>query len=133
MNDMYETKISDARWMAYDIPGNVGWITYMVCTILCLRNGANVLSIAAIIPTVLMFLGVVELIIERIAKLDRVLPKVRLYRGFGALTLGGVLGVVISMIGFVTRERQTLFIFMFAGALLCAVFAGLLFIGYKRR
>ena len=23
---MYESKISDAKWIAYDIPGNVGWI-----------------------------------------------------------------------------------------------------------
>ena len=27
--DLYETKISTTRWMAYDIPGNVGWILYI--------------------------------------------------------------------------------------------------------
>ena len=129
----YETKISDARWIAYDIPGNVGWITYIVCTILCLRNGVDALSIAAIVPAVLMLVGVAELISERIVKLDRVLPKARLYRGFGALTLGGVMGIVVSIMGFAVRERQTLFIWMLAGAALCAVFAGLLFKGYKRR
>ena len=28
---IYETKISDARWWAYDIPGNAGWIAYLIC------------------------------------------------------------------------------------------------------
>lgn len=32
---MYESKISDARWIAYDIPGNVGWIAFLVGLILC--------------------------------------------------------------------------------------------------
>ena len=26
---IYKTDISDARWIAYDIPGNIGWITYL--------------------------------------------------------------------------------------------------------
>jgi len=34
MNRLYETKISDKRWYLYDIPGNVGWIAYIVCVIL---------------------------------------------------------------------------------------------------
>ena len=133
MKELYETKITNARWMAYDIPGNIGWIAYIVCVILCLKNGIEILSLAAIVPAVLMLAGVAELISERIAKLDRVLPKARLYRGFGALTLGGVIGAVISTIGFVVHESQALFIWMFAGALLCAVFAGLLFKGYQRK
>ncbi|MBQ9168085.1 MAG: hypothetical protein IJX67_06730 [Oscillospiraceae bacterium] len=129
---MYETKISDAKWITYDIPGNVGWIAYLVTMILCLKKGVDALSIAAIIPAVLMLVGVAELISERIAKLDRILPKVRLYRGFGALTLGGVLGALIAVIGFAIK-KQTLFLIMLAGAVLCAVFAGLLFKGYQRR
>ena len=36
-----------------------------------------------------------------IAKLDRRLPKVRLLRGFGALALGGILGMAVSMLGLV--------------------------------
>ena len=27
---MYETKISTPLWIAYDIPGNVGWILYLI-------------------------------------------------------------------------------------------------------
>lgn len=32
---MYESKISDAKWIAYDIPGNVGWIAFLVGLGLC--------------------------------------------------------------------------------------------------
>lgn len=32
---MYESKISDAKWIAHDIPGNVGWIAFLVGLILC--------------------------------------------------------------------------------------------------
>ena len=31
---MYEGNISDARWIAYDLPGNVGWILYFIGLIL---------------------------------------------------------------------------------------------------
>lgn len=63
-----------------------------------LKQGINWFSILAIVPAVFMLIGVVELISERIAKLDWVLPKARLYRGFGALTLGGLLGIPIAAI-----------------------------------
>lgn len=26
---MYESKISVAKWIAYDIPGNAGWIAFL--------------------------------------------------------------------------------------------------------
>ena len=32
---MYESKISDAKWIAYDFPGNVGWIAFLVGLIPC--------------------------------------------------------------------------------------------------
>ena len=83
---MYETKISDARWIAYDIPGNIGWIVYIVTVIIALINKPDIFSYCAIIPSVLILIGIVELISERIAKLDRILPKARLYRGFGTLS-----------------------------------------------
>lgn len=27
---MYESKIRTALWMAYDLPGNIGWLLYFV-------------------------------------------------------------------------------------------------------
>ena len=99
MKQLYETKISDMRWYAYDFPGNVGWIAYIVCVILgFVRHGEYAaLNIVAIVPAVLMLIGVAELISERIAKLDRILPFTRLLRGFGALTLGGLLGLIVGL------------------------------------
>lgn len=133
MKEMYETKISDARWLAYDIPGNIGWIIYIVCLALCFRDGLSIFSVIAVIPAVLMLIAIAELISERIAKLDRILPKIRLYRGFGALTLGGIVGTLVSVLGFVICSDKILMVWMLAGSILCAIFAGLCFIGYKKQ
>ncbi len=100
---MYESKISNARWIAYDLPGNAGWIAYIVCLILLMKRGVDVFTVIAIIPALFMLIGVVELISERIAKLDFVLPRARLFRGFGALTLGGILGVTVSLGGLIVK------------------------------
>ena len=87
---IYVTEISNVRWMAYDIPGNVGWIIYIVCLARCFvvksdfisSRGLFVIMIIAVIPAIFMMIGIAELVSERIAKLDRKLPKVRLLRGF---------------------------------------------------
>ena len=130
---MYETKISDARWWAYDIPGNAGWIAYLACLFHCLKRGLNTFNIAALLPGGLMGLGVGELISERIAGLDRVLPKRRLLRGFGALTTGGIGGMIVSAFGLTTQKEKKYPAIMLAGSVLCALFAGLCWQGYKKR
>ncbi|MBQ8972146.1 MAG: hypothetical protein IJ074_03575, partial [Clostridia bacterium] len=56
-------------------------------------------------------------------------PKVRLYRGFGSLTLGGLLGILISVIGLLLSQGN-LCLWMLAGACLCALFAWLIFREY---
>lgn len=128
-NELYESKISDARWWIYDIPGNIGWIIYFVCFARLVRQGLNPFTVAVLVPAVLMLIGIIELISERIAKLDRLLPRKRLLRGFGSLTLGGILGAVISMIGVITVSCDY---WMLLGSVLCAVFAGLLYKGYRK-
>ena len=130
---IYETKISDARWWAYDIPGNAGWIAYLACLFQSLKRGLNTFSIAALLPDGLMGLGVGELISERIAGLDRVLPKRRLLRGFGALTTGGIGGMIVSAFGLATQKEKKHPALMLIGSVLCAVFAGLCWQGYKKR
>ena len=133
MDDLYETRISTARWLAYDLAGNAGWITWVVCAILCIKQGLSLFSILSIPPALLMLIGVCELISERIAKLDRILPKKRLYRGFGVLTLGGIAGIPVSIIGLIARSNGNLPLWMLIGAVLCAVFAGLCFKGYRKQ
>ena len=66
------------------------------------------------------------------AKLDRVLPKVRLMRGFGSLTLGGITGTLISVAGlaygcFLGEKELLLMAQMLLGGMLCGIFAGLIY------
>lgn len=141
-NTIYETNISDARWWAYDIPGNVGWIMYLICLIQCFvkqpafmqTSLVQISLLIGILPATAMVIGIVELISERMLKLDRILPKKRLYRGFGALTWGGFGGMVVGMnalfagvrVGYSLEACQHLALLAVGGAL-CAVFAGLIF------
>lgn len=128
-NNLYKTTISNIRWIAYDIPGNIEWITYIVCLTKG-RKLSTIKRVSEIIPGIIMIVGVIELISERIAGLDRILTKARLYRGFGMLTFGGLAGMATSVRGAMEKEKRSGF--MFGGGLLCAVFAGLLFQGYKK-
>ena len=130
---IYETKISDTRWWAYDIPGNAGWIAYLACLVKSMKSGLNAFNTLASIPCGLMLLGVGELVSERIAGLDRVLPKRRLLRGFGALTTGGIGGMIVSAFGLATQKEKKHPAIMLAGSVLCALFAGLCWQGYKKR
>ena len=148
MEELYETKISDARWWAYDVPGNVGWIMYIVVLVLSFVKQPSFMEVplvllcvvVGILPALAMIVGIVELISERICKLDRVLTKKRLYRGFGALTWGGFGGIIVSLTAFFTTLRAgysfaecTYLILMAVGGVLCFVFAGLLLKGYRKK
>lgn len=148
MEELYETKISDARWMAYDIPGNVGWIMYITVLILSFVNRPAFMEIplvlicmvVGVILAISMLVGIAELLNERCHKLDRLLTKKRLYRGFGALTWGGFSGIIVSLTAFFTTLRAgyslaecTYLILMAVGGVLCFVFAGLLLKGYRKK
>ena len=138
--NLYETKISDARWIAYDIPANLGWIAYIVALILIFTNDADcsksILTYLGVIPAVWLLIGIGELISERIVKLDRILPLRRLLRGFGVLTVASFSGFVLSAISFMIETIQEHFcvyhLIMMIGALVCGVLALLLFKGYKK-
>ena len=67
--EIYETEISDARWIAYDIPGNIGWIMYIICIVIFMKEEVNFFSVAVVIPAIIMLVGIIELISEKIAKL----------------------------------------------------------------
>ena len=137
MNSIYETKITTVRWMAYDIPGNVGWIMYLIgiykLFIKESRNDHKFFFVLLTIPAFLMLVGIIELIIERILKLDRILTGVRLLRGFGSLTIGGFLGVILSIITAKINISTNNFLMMLIGSFLCATFAGLILIGFKKK
>ena len=133
MNDLYETKIPTAQWWAYDFPGNAGWIIWLICTWKGLAQGISAFSVLSLILAVLMIIGIAEIISERIAKLDRILPRKRLLRGFGMLTAGGILGIPVSVLGIILNSNGSLPLWMLAGAAFCGVFAGLIYKGFRRR
>lgn len=138
---LYKTQIPDARWWAYDIPGNIGWIMYLVCLIRCFVIQpvcmdiplVSICLMVGILPAIAMLVGIAELISERILNLDRVLSKKRLYRGFGALTWGGFAGGIVGAnalfaamrSGYSIKECQML-VLLTIGGMLCALFAGLI-------
>lgn len=101
----YRTDISNALWWALDLPGNAGWIIYLVFYGLCLSHGMGAYALVALVPALLMGTGVVELVRERILKLDRILPKKSLFLGFGALTLGGLVGIITSTVGYFVKTE----------------------------
>ena len=143
---MYKTDITVKKWIVYDILGNIGWIAYIFVLGKCFVEkpdfmgawGLAAVVVLDMIPALMMLIGIAELINERIHKLDFVLPKIRVYRGFGALTAGGIAGAVISFLGVVyamivgVKENITYLYILFAGGVLCAIFAGLCFKGYKK-
>ncbi len=101
-------------------------------------RGMEMIVILAVVPAALMGVGIIELINERIRKLDRVLPRKRLLRGFGALTLGGITGMCVTSSGIIYRllianDVSIIYlVVMCVGAFLCTVFSGLLYKGYHR-
>lgn len=139
---IYKSNISTEKWLVYDIPGNVGWIMYLICLIRCFVKQPAFMEIPQVwlslvvgaLPAIAMVVGIVELISERILKLDRILPRKRLYRGFGTLIWGGLGGIVVGLnalaaglrAGFSAEECKLLILLAVGGAL-CALFAGLIF------
>ena len=131
---LYKTDISNALWWALDLPGNAGWILYLVFYCLCLSHGMGAYALVALIPAIIMIVGVVELVRERILKLDRVLPGKSLYLGFGALTLGGLAGLPISLVGYFVLADPVIrnyMLWMVIGSVLLAAVSGYLFSRYK--
>ena len=130
MNTLYRTHISDKLWLLYDIPGNVGWITYTICAVRAVRKKRDLYNLAAFIPAAFMLVGVSELISERIVGLDRILTGKMLCRGFGSMAAGGLFGIFLALAGL--RKGKKHVSALLGGSLLCTVFAGLLLKGYKK-
>ena len=145
MNELYQTNITDGKWIVYDIPGNVGWLMYVIGLVVFIIRKTEyiktppmlLLTVLAAVPAIAMIAGIFELINERINKLDRLLPKKRLLRGFGALMYGGLGGTIISLVIvlFHLTENQDVgvyFAVMGVGAILCMIFGRLLYKGYHK-
>lgn len=126
-------------------PGNMGWIAFLAGLILCFAKKPEIMEypwifgllLLDLLCGVVMLVGIGELISERLQKLDRVLPKKRLYRGFGALAFGGLAGMVVSLAALAAALAKGLtgtgyLGVLSVGGLLCFLFSGLLFREYKK-
>ena len=52
MSELYESKISTARWMVYDIAGNAGWILYFIMLYRHFFDMTGLMRILMVIPAV---------------------------------------------------------------------------------
>jgi hypothetical protein len=142
---MYKSEISNAKWIIYDILGNIGWISFLVALSLCFIKKPEILERGVVVmllmldllSAVLMLRGILELIGERVKKLDRVLSGKQLARGFGALTLGGTLGTICSLLAVAIACCNGLnsayyFLVLSAGGLLCGLCSGLILKEYRK-
>lgn len=148
MEEVYETDISEKAWIVYDILGNVGWILYGIGFGFFLGRSGDVwkddslLQIFLVLEgmcTIGIVIGLAELINERINKLDRVLTKTRLFRGFGSITYASLAAGIVSILMLIIslslnlKSNIHLLLLMVVGATLCYWFCHLLFKRYKKR
>jgi hypothetical protein len=142
---MYKSEISNAKWIIYDILGNIGWISFLVALSLCFIKMPEIfeekrivmLLMLDLLSAVLMLRGILELIGERVEKLDRVLSGKQLARGFGALTVGGALGMLCSLAALAITLSNGMcgagYLFILSGGgLLCGAFSGLILKEYRK-
>jgi hypothetical protein len=142
---MYKSEISRAKWIAYDLLADVGWLSFFVALLMCfiktpeiLESGSVVtLLITDILGALLMLSGIIELMSEHRKKLSRILSKKQLAYGFGALTVGGALGTLCSVIALAVAVRNIMFgaaylIALSVGGLLCGLFSGLILKEYRK-
>jgi len=127
---MYETKISNKKWILYDIPGNLGWILFYIGIYNLLFKMFNYIYLIGLIPIIMIFIGLCELIDERIKRLDRILPKIRFFRGFGLITYGSYIGIICSIIFLIISINQYA-IMALIGSILCSIFCTLIYKSYK--
>lgn len=147
---MYRLTITDKQWWCYDIFGNIGWIAYYTGLALCLLRNPTYMQnksifmlivFGGLISAALIFIGLVELISERVKGLARVLPKRRMYRGFGAIACGSFAGTIVSVAAvisiLITEVNFNASILypgiMSGGAILCFVFVWLIFRGFVKQ
>ena len=134
---MYRSDISTILWWIYDIPGNIGWILYGIGFGRFLAGGGfsahRVTGLLLALPVLLMLTGIIELVSERFHKLDRELPALRFWRGFGALTAGGLAGCLLSLATMHNLGSMVNGTLMLIGGALCFVFAGLIALSFRKQ
>lgn len=132
LREIYKSDISDREWIVYDIGGNLGWVLYFAGSYLAGGSAEGLFAaIVELLSALAILVGLIELICERVKKLDRVLPRYRVLLGFGALVLGGVLGCVAGVLRLEDGGFSVGGVLMTVGGALCSVFALQLYRRYQ--
>lgn len=144
--EMYESKISNKKWWVFGLLSDIGWIAFYIGLILYVVKIGIPLSFTGLLYIILLacgiliLRGIVEIIDERKHKLDRLLPKKRLLRGFGCVVYGSLAGTVTALVALVSclvsKDGTQLGILymglMCFGAFICFIFGFPLFKAFKK-
>lgn len=144
--EMYESKISNKKWRVLGLLSDIGWIAFYIGLIFyIIETGiplsfTGVLSIILLVCGIVILCGIVEIIDERYHKLDRVLPKKRLLRGFGYTVYGSLAGAVTALVALAaclvskdaTRSGILYMGLICLGAFICFIFGFPIFKAFKR-
>ena len=138
MNKIYETQISDKKWLTLRLISDVGWLMYFAGMALYMISGADGLGTVILSATFLlgwlcilaMLIGIIELVSQRIRKLNRRLKKSQLVSGFGFVVYGSLAGCLLSaasvvtdiLFGYETGMCLAAQCVMAAGAFICFAF-----------
>lgn len=138
MSKIYESKISGKKRLTLGLISDIGWLMYFAGMALYMLNGADGLGTVILSATFLlnwmcilvMLVGIIALISQRVRKLNRRIKKSQLVTGFGFViygALGGFLFSAASAVIDLLLRYETGMCFaaqcvMAAGALVCFVF-----------
>lgn len=101
---MYESNISDKKWLTLGLVSDVGWLMYFAGLALYMLNGADGLGTVIISALFLLnglcvlavLVGIIELILQRVRKLSRRLKRSQLVIGFGLVVYGALGGFLFT-------------------------------------
>lgn len=136
---MYESQISNKNRLILGLLSDIGWILFFTAIVLYMTSGADGLGTVAVsafflltlLSAVIVLIGIVALIVQRVKKLSRRISRRQLITGYGFTVFGALAGCVFSLCSVVIDlifQYETGICFaaqclMCAGALLCFVFS----------
>jgi hypothetical protein len=142
---MYKSELGNAKWITCALLADIGWLSFFAALSLCLVKKPEIMEnkmvvtllVMDLFSAALMLQGIVALMCEHLKKLDRVLTGKQLARGFGALTVGGALGMLFSLLAFAIALWNGLrgvghLLALWGGGLLCGLCSGLILKEYRK-
>lgn len=130
--ELYQSRLSPQGWTILTVAADLGWAAYLAGLVLAAGEGGPAgLFLVAAIGGLGIARGLWERIDEKKQGLRRILPRVRLYRGFGCLTLSSLVGAAAALAGYALAGGLG-WVLTAAGGLVCGGFSLALLLQYKR-